>query len=49
MIRITKSSDAGCRMDVSEDALFQLAEQRLIHGLARPREIYRIENRWCID
>ena len=49
MIRITKSSDVGRRVDVSVDVLIQLAEQRMSHGFAPPPEIYRIEYRRRID
>ena len=49
MIRITKSSDAGGRMDVSGEALIKLAEHRMRLGLAPPPEIYRIEYRHRID
>ncbi len=49
MVRLTKTSDAGGRMDVSGEALIKLAERQIRQGLAPPSEIYRIEYRHRMD
>jgi hypothetical protein len=49
MIQVTESRDIVCHGPVSGEALIELAEQRIRHGLAPPPEIYRIEYRKRID